>query len=371
MTKILYYLLIGFFIIFPFGQLGRLEIGTITIHLLDISAAVLVGTWLITKPKFTHPLAFHFYTFLGIALFSLLINLIHTDKASAFIGISYFFRLLIYVLFGFAVFDLLDRKIISKDKLLSLLKGSGVYLLLFGVFQYILFPDLRALQNWGWDNHYFRLVGTLLDPGFFGLLAVLVVLLEITKKNFSLLPFLGIATIAATYSRASYLALLAGLAVINVLKLSLSLTLKIILFFGIVLFLLPKPGGEGVNLERTSTVGFRVSNYMESIETFKISPIWGIGFNLYGAERDVSPESHSRNGADSSILFILATTGVIGLLIYLNLLQKIIFTKDPLLVSSTIVILVHSFFNNSIFYPWVMGWWFVLIAITFKDYKKP
>ena len=41
------------------------------------------------------------------------------------------------------------------------------------VFNYFIFPDVRSLAVDQWDPHYYRLVGSLLDPGFTGIILVL------------------------------------------------------------------------------------------------------------------------------------------------------------------------------------------------------
>ncbi len=43
---------------------------------------------------------------------------------------------------------------------------------LLGLSQYFFFPDTRFLENLGWDDHYFRLIGTWFDPAFTALALV-------------------------------------------------------------------------------------------------------------------------------------------------------------------------------------------------------
>lgn len=371
-NRTLYYLLVFYFLLFPFGQLGRFEFFGVTIQLLDIILGLFVVLWVSAVYKFNSLLKFPFLALIIVTFFSFAANITNVDQEQAFVGILYFLRFSFYILFYFAITSLIKKKIFIRGSIFRLLKLSGMYLIFFGVLQYLFFPDLRILTNWGWDNHYFRLVGTFLDPGYFGILAVLFVLLLLfknlqnglqNKERFFL--FLGVASIAATYSRASFLAFLGGLVVLNFFKSRLKLTIQILLFFVLVLFFLPKTGGEGVKLERTSTISYRLLNYQESVEIFKKSPLFGIGFNFYASQKESSQIlSHSKNGADASLLFILATTGIVGLIIYLSFLQKIISLKDPLLLASTFAILIHAFFHNTLFYPWVLGWWFTLIAGT-------
>ena len=77
------------------------------------------------------------------------------------------------------------------------------------------------------------------------------------------------------------------------------------------------------------------------------------------------------------MLFILATMGVVGFMVFLSLVWQIInlgwSKRDNFiglsLLTSTIAILVHSFFHNTIFYPWVLVIWFTLIALN-QDTKE-
>ena len=153
------------------------------------------------------------------------------------------------------------------------------------------------------------------------------------------------------------------------------------LFLGAVIFgvitiaVLPRPGGEGVKLERQSTIWARINNYKESIQFFWEKPVFGQGFNtLRYVKRDKGllgeddwRRTHSGAGVDSSLLFTLATTGVVGLVVYLDLLEKMIKQslkeKKGILLASGGAILIHSMFNNSLFYSFIMLWWWILLGI--------
>ena len=98
-------------------------------------------------------------------------------------------------------------------------------------------------------------------------------------------------------------------------------------------------------------------------------PILGVGFNAiryakteYNFGQDNLFDNHAGAGFDNSFLFIAATTGLAGLLTFLLFLRQI-FRKGNLFVKSSIVaIIVHSFFLNSLFFPWIMVWMWVVIA---------
>ena len=85
-------------------------------------------------------------------------------------------------------------------------------------------------------------------------------------------------------------------------------------------------------------------------------------------------QSNAAAGLDNSLLFVTATTGIVGLAAYVFLLGKAVFVSfrrlrtlkplNALLTATLIAIIVHSMFNNSLFYPWVMIWLWLLFAVV-------
>ncbi len=246
--------------------------------------------------------------------------------------------------------------------------------------QYLFIPDITDLTSYGWDPHYFRVVGTFLDPGFTGIILVLGLILvfeRIWKKNLltKLLMFFPLYTsLILTYSRSSYLAYMIGVAIVSFYKKSFKFLLVIITLGIFSLLILPRPGGEGVRLERQNSSFSRVNNWLTSLKISAIYPLYGIGFNNYRyVQRDLGtiPKenweiSHAGAGADSSLLFVLATTGILGLITYMILLHKIFCpNKQSLVVFASLgALIIHSFFNNTLFYSWTMIWMWMLIAIN-------
>jgi hypothetical protein len=72
--------------------------------------------------------------------------------------------------------------------------------------------------------------------------------------------------------------------------------------------------------------------------------------------------SKAAAGMDSSLLFVAATTGIIGAAAYIYLLFSMIRNgkKSRFYIASFAALLVHSLFVNSLFYPWVMIWMWIL-----------
>lgn len=146
------------------------------------------------------------------------------------------------------------------------------------------------------------------------------------------------------------------------------------LFFAVSIFILPKPAGEGVNLARTYSISSRLQNYQETFRIFEKSPLFGVGFdNLCLARRAYlgvdQSRSHACSGSDSSLLLILVTTGIIGFIMFVSVIvgtyQLIIKTNvyAQVLIVSGVALFIHSLFTNSIFYPWIMVYFAILLSL--------
>lgn len=382
--KILNFLIFLILIIFPFGQLTRLplRIPEVNIYLQDLIIGGLVILWLLWHslkkiPLPRPPLIKSILLFVGIATISLLVNSFRLNLREIVIGGFYLLRWIFYAGIYFVIYDILIYDIKWGKKLRWGLVWAGTATAIFGLLQYFLYPDLTNLVYLGWDPHRYRVFGTFFDPGFLGMILVLTLILLIsfptTRRGVKIGGFITYVTLALTYSRSSYLAWLAGIGVIAWIKKAPKFFLIILLLGILTIFLLPRPpGSEGVRLEREESIWGRVRNWEQSITIAKDNPILGVGFNTYRyaqkgygfLEKETWQESHSGAGADSSLLFVLATTGILGFLAYAWLLYDILIyhIRNPVVLPSIIALLIHSFFNNSLFYPWIMLWVWILIA---------
>ncbi len=107
------------------------------------------------------------------------------------------------------------------------------------------------------------------------------------------------------------------------------------------------------------------------------APILGHGFDtlryLTSDARIVL--SKAAAGLDSSILFIGATMGLVGLLTYGYLIVRMIklgrfalrhanvSTLGVVYLVSLLALGVHSLFVNSAFYPWVLIWFWIMTGV--------
>ena len=120
--------------------------------------------------------------------------------------------------------------------------------------------------------------------------------------------------------------------------------------------------------EIDATARLRIESWQKSLELFYKYPLFGIGFNTYrfrAAEEGIVNENFfSAGGSDSSHISILVTTGIfgslaffyfLGVLFFRNFYRFLIYKRSIYLgfSCSIISIFVHSFFVNSLLYPFI------------------
>lgn len=379
--KIIKLLFLSLFIVFPFGQLTRLPLGipSVNVSLIDPIIVLILLVWLcwhILKKKKIKlpPLAKPIFGFISIAFISWALNIPSRSSGEAIIALLYLLRWVAYAGIYFVTWDISSP---FHGPFTQMLVWVGLITSILGLLQYFFLPDTRFLYYSGWDEHYYRVIGSFLDPGFTGMIYVLALILLISlyweafykrkslfTVNYSLLTILYLA-FALTYSRASYLAFLVGMGVIAWMKKSWKFFVAVFLVLVITVLLLPRPGGEGVTLTRSKSVEARVRNYKNVLKIVGDHPVLGVGFNFYRyAQRDYGAlsedwqTSHAGAGADSSLFFVLATTGILGLVFYLWLLWEMVKIRP----TATLALIAHSFFNNSLFYSWIMLWMWILLG---------
>ncbi|MFZ5932878.1 MAG: O-antigen ligase family protein [Patescibacteria group bacterium] len=379
-------LLFIYLVIFPFGQLLSFTANilgvSVRIHPADVVVGLLALSTLRGKIKF--PKVFvDVKNFLYVLGFSLVFSFLTFSARQSLVVSLYFFRLVAYSLFFLGVLDLTKKENL-KEFLFKSLVAISSFIGIFGLFQYFVYPDVRAFSVWGWDDHLFRLVGTFLDPGFtviflvFGFLATLG--FYFTTQNKKWLALLGffLVVIALTYSRAGYFAFLAGLATLLALEKNLKRILPPVLIFLMIVFLIPRWGSEGVALARTRSIFARLTSYSEGIALFSKSPVFGIGYNnvCAGKEKFLGKTadftSHACSGVESGPLLILATGGLVGFFSFLFLVFRILknTTRNlygKVFIASGVSLLTHSLFTNSLFYPWVMGYMGIMLALSIRE----
>lgn len=361
----------------PLGQLNRIELNSnIAIYGFEILMAFGIIFWSLSLivgrnwPRLDS-VWYGWLIFTLTLLFSLFINAANLGS-HVLLASLYFARWLLYSVYGWSLYDLTAKKWL-KPFLQSVFQWWTLGFLVFGFIQYVFIPDTRFLYALGWDDHYYRMIGTIFDPGYLGLLLVLGMIAIETRTTrwwwiFYIISSIGLVL---TYARAAYLAFFITVPLLAWQKRSIKLLFGrslLILFLLGSLLVLPQAGGEGVNLSRTYSINHRIKSVVTGWDVFQQHRIWGVGFNAYPLYANLlvggDETPHHPSSPDSSWMLILATTGIIGALAMTIFGLTLYFSiKDqPLVLTSMIAIFVHSFTNNSFFYPFVMLWFFGLIA---------
>ena len=371
------------------GPLSKLPLNLdpVNVYLSDIFVAVL-PVYLILNWKKVSSLIIHdkpiklLVIFIIFAFFTLFISPIRLAWPERFVSLLYLLRFTAYAgIYPAVILETYKNKK-NKDKLMLYLNLSGIVLIATGWLQYFLYPDLRNLYYLGWDPHFKRIFALILDPNYLGLLLVFYFLLiHIKGKNQNrnlILKTLTLITLAFTYSRGSFLALLSSgiYYAYRIKKLFLYTGVGLILLFSLVL--LPRPGGVGVRLERLFSVVERVENWQYAAGITVKNPFFGIGFNTLRYAGKIYKNlpadwltSHSAAGIDNSFLFVASTTGLIGLCLFLYFLVSLFSASGILGKSIIIATVVHSLFINSFFFIFVNIWFFTILAIDRKfDVKQ-
>lgn len=399
MHKLIRYLLFLIIILLPFGQLTYIPLSSTNINLyfVDVVIFFLAITWVIAHILYRKqinfpPLSKQIALFILICIFSLTFSVGRYETSQIIVGCLYLIRWVFYSLVYFIVYE--ERK---RKELLTGLMIAGTISAVLGIIQYFIYPSLRNLVYAGWDPHEFRIFGTYLDSGFAGILYLLTLIplfiFFLNGVKYRILLFIsGILTFSSlllTYSRSTFLALFVSLIVLSLLKKSYKIGIISISFLLVSIYFLPKPSmtSESVNLERTSTVDARTTNYLQTIMILSNHPFLGIGFNTLRYEKnnrsfintDTMYPNHAGAGSDSSLLFVMATTGIVGFITYLSIWIKALqlekYTKEDqtlsiIITMSIAALFIHSIFLNSMFYIWTMLWMWILLGIRHASFDS-
>lgn len=283
-----------------------------------------------------------------------------------------FFYLSRFAVYSLTLWLIFSLQVLPSTWLRVGLIVAGLYSLLWGFGQYLLLPDMRFLSISGWDDHYFRLVGTQLDPNFMGLIFVLLFLWlwqwpwqgRGQKLLGVLLEILVVGGIALTFSRSTLISFgvlmifLAGKKWKNYWPM---------LLVVIILFLAQKPTYEGVDLTRTASIEARVVSSERSL--LELQPYqWVIGRGLFNTSKSsyVSEDYLRADHAglpDNLWLLVVQSGGIVGLGLVLLVASRWVrccIKTNPDGAGAILAVLVHAMFNNSLFQPFI----FLLLGMT-------
>lgn len=304
-----------------------------------------------------------------------LVGLLSLIFAENFNGFFYLLRFILYSLSFWLGYSLIKTKIIKLNELIKYLVAIGIVLALLGFIQLLIYPDFEFLTIYGFDPHRFRLASTFLDPNFAGAFLTTILLFtfyNISSNRIIFVQTLLIISIFFTFSRSALLMLFTGVFILGVMK---NRLLLLSLFLSIILIYLFVPSTSerlysGLTIDKSARE--RIISWENGLYVFRQRPILGVGFNNLRqvlADKNLikvysEDGGHAGAGIDSSFIFLLATTGIIGFIAYLSwwfflLKNKLIrnFTQNYAAVISTALVMslfINSQFINSLFYTPIM-----------------
>lgn len=346
----------------------------INIYMIDLAAGGMFVVWLFNSKEALKIVkgdraSRYFLLFVLIGLGSLVFSPLTFSFKEKVIAFLYLLRFFSYFSIYITVKHLVQNKLLTSERLIMYLGVVGVALAFLGWLQYMLYPDLRNLYYLGFDPHYKRFFASFFDPNYLGLLLTLSLIALFAQPSTAgtwILRSMVYLAFAFTYSRSSFIALIMASFVYSVLKKQYLVLWTTILILSTTIFMLPRPGGVGVQLERTFSIVERFENGQRGLSIFLRHPLLGVGFNAvryakrkYGFTAEKEETDHAGAGFDNSFITVAVTTGILGLSVYLLFLRKL-FQQGSLFARITLAaIITHSLFVNSLFLPWVMAWMWI------------
>ncbi len=386
MKKISRILLLSIFVCLLLGQLGRLTLTSqlaFYFHDFLIIIFILLNLPAIFSCLRPHLSTVRFWLLVFLAIFVIFLPWF-LQPIFPFVALIYTLRLSAYLTFLLLVWHL---------RLFSSAEFSLLFLIFFltftclGLGQYFLFPDARLLQYLGWDDHYYRLLGSWFDPAFSSLVFVFaLIFIFFTRKKMKLLDdslffyfclILFFIALVLTYSRSSYLALFVvtclGLGQYFVHKknfLFLSAKkwfLPIFLFSSFMIvalvFLTFRFPSDSTNLLRFNSISIRGQMFLAQLNSLSFQD-WLIGKGLFVPLAINSPSVNSslvglRQVAAFPDNFILLLISFFGLplallsLFYLWRLLAYLWHQQLFCFYLFVALLVNAQFNQSFFQPFL------------------
>jgi hypothetical protein len=369
----------GLILLLSLGQLQRIEISGVAFYLHDVVIAVWSGWLLFLNRDLLKDLSrvnwvgvlkkYRVEVLLGVWILLGWLVAMGMGRLGVRAGL-YVVRFGVYVMWWWLLrrSKVLSKKIINWG--LMALVGLVAWL---GLVQYLFLPDVRFLKILGWDDHYYRLVGTQFDPQFTGIILVLglvmwqkIKLRMVNKRWLEWIRWVGnvllVSLVVMTFSRSSFLSL--GVVVLFLVwqkRKNWWKWLLVGMMAVAVMWSLPKPGGEGVKLDRISTVDSRFESSQNLVEEIEgVEWIMGQGLFNTALPEVISDDGYERSYhaglPDNIVVFVLQSLGLVGLGLVLWLWGKWSWKwwqVDQFKVIALNVVLVHAMFNNTLFQPFV------------------
>jgi len=381
MNKIFNFFLLLTLFFLSFGQLGRISIPDrpIFFYSYELFLIILVALLFLkykTLPLFKSGWQRYSLIFISWTLASLLFSINSYNVQENIIAVLYLTRLIVYFLFGiYFSYHLTNVKNSNFNKVIFLFV---VWVIFTSLIQYFFYPNIGNLAYLGWDPHIYRLVGLYLEPPIAASILFIIAWYLYASEDFKylnrffkyILVTIPLILTILTFSRGAYLAIIVVIIFTLISKKKYRIMIALFIFIVTIIIVLPRSNIESTNIFRTASVYSRIDDYSKGLQIWRKHPIIGIGYNHIRSQKsafddevyveDYNP-SHGISSFHSSFLIILATTGLIGLTIFLLLIHKIyalsFLTGGLIIFVSTISIL-----DNVLLHPIIMLTLFLIIS---------
>lgn len=401
------FLLLGAVIAGLFGELGHFPFGSSSgaIYLADVLillTLIFSSIWLVsTGAKVYLPKAFKWIAlFWLVGILSLAFSLWSFSPAEVAKGSLYLIRFALYSMTFLIAFNLKRSGILTVESLVFVMTRTGLAVAILGFIQLIVLPNFNSslifLTDFGFDPHQGRLASTFLDPNFVGTYLVLtlgLIVYRLKKYGGRFEWFVaGVVALAVilTLSRSAYL--MAGVLILGIVitfgknwnfKQKTAAALTAVILAGSLFLFYPRVyerlwGGLAIDVSAAQ----RFESWEKGWTIFQRSPLIGVGFNNLRTVSDKwnlvkaysSDGGHAGAGIDSSLLQVLATTGVVGFVVYLGFWVRIwrsLRKKNDVLKKNLLFLLIGLFldsqFINALFFPPIMLMVFSLLGTITED----
>ena len=348
--------------LFSLGQLGRISFFNQQINFYLYEVVLTLSLFFLLFKYHFEPVKQFWknykpvFLFFSVLIISLLGGLNNYSLFENIVGFLYLYRLHLYFIF----FIYLQHHVKTSKDFSKVNKKSlfliAILTIISTLIQYFLYPDLRNLIYQGWDPHLYRTFGVFFDTS----IAAAIFGVFFLSFNQPIIKLIYLILVALSFSRSIYLGLSLTLIYLFVSQNKFKKILLFLAFFIILIFIIPKPTGEGVNLSRLYSIESRIEDYRRGIDLWKNKPLIGYGYNRIRYVKNGN-SIHSDSAFSSSFLTILVSSGILGLIAFLWTLWSL--RKSNKLAPILLIFLcIVSLFDNVLLHPFVLFLLFVSLT---------
>lgn len=353
------FLLILISVAFSLGQLGRISFYNqqINVYVYELFLTIFL-LFLFLKYQlrpigklWAESKSLHF--FILALVISFVLGIPDYSVSENFVGLLYLFRLIAYLFYWIYFSYWLKRE--NKSAFLSKAFEIIIFLTIVTTgLQYLFYPDLRNLIYQGWDPHLYRTFGVFFDTGIAG--SIFGIMMFFSKNL--LVKGVFLLFLILSFSRSVYLSIFATISYLFFTGKEFKKILLYLILGLILILVVPKPSGEGVNLLRTYSIISRAQDNQLGWKLFENKPLLGYGYNrIRFVKNDLY--SHSGSAFSSSFLTMLVAGGLIGFSGWIYFL-KFLWQKYKRYRGILLFLSVVSLFDNIILHPFIL---FLLLTI--------